>query len=115
MNEIQRYASAVELLPEKEEEYRELHANVWPEVQAAIKRANIQNYSIYIGNIEGKRYLFSYFEYTGDDFDKDMASIAEDPTTRDKWWPLTDACQKRIQGTSEGQQWLPLELAMHLA
>ena len=29
-----------ELLPEKEELYRELHADVWPEVVAAIKKAN---------------------------------------------------------------------------
>lgn len=111
---IRRYASLVELLPEKEELYRELHADVWPDVVAAVKRANIQNYSIHLLQLGSKKYLFRYFEYVGDDPERDFASITEDPTTRDKWWPITDACQLRIDGTPEGEQWLPAEMVMHL-
>lgn len=112
---VRRYASAVELRPEKERLYRELHAQVWPGVVEAIKDANICNYSIFIATIDGKRYLFSYFEYTGSDPKADFGSIASDPTTRDEWWPLTDACQRIIDGTPEGQQWLPMEQVMHIS
>ena len=70
---IRRYASVIELLPEKEESYRKLHADVWPEVLAAIKKANIQNYSIHLAELSGKKYLFSYFEYSGSDPEKDFA------------------------------------------
>ena len=111
---VTRYASLVELIAEKEELYRELHAGVWPEVVAAVKRANIQNYSIYLLELMDKKYLFRYFEYTGTDPDRDFASVAEDPTTRDKWWPITDAMQLRIPGTPDGEQWLPAEMLMHL-
>ncbi|MCO6044103.1 L-rhamnose mutarotase [Aeoliella sp. ICT_H6.2] len=111
---VQRYSAAVELLPEKEELYRELHASVWPDVVAALKRANIQNYSIHVLELGGKKYLFQYFEYVGDDPKRDFASIGQDPTTRDEWWPITDACQSRIEGTPEGEQWLPGEMVMHL-
>lgn len=111
---VRRYASLVELAPEQEAKYRELHANVWPEVVAAVKRANIQNYSIYILPLGEKQYLFRYFEYTGTNPEADFASVAEDPTTRDKWWPITDACQARISGTPDGEQWLPAEMVMHL-
>ena len=114
-NTIRRYTAAVELLPEKEEAYRQLHAEVWPEVIAAIKKANIQNYSIHLAELAGKKYLISHFEYTGNHPKKDFASIGDDPTTRDKWWPLTDACQQVLAGTPEGEQWLPLEMLMHLA
>jgi L-rhamnose mutarotase len=111
---IRRYAELVELVPEKEEIYRQMHAAVWPEVVAAIKRANIHNYTIYLVDLAGKKYLFRYFEYTGSDPKKDFAGIAEDPTVRDKWWPITDGTQVRIPGTPEGEQWLPAEMLMYL-
>jgi L-rhamnose mutarotase len=111
---VRRYAELVELVPEKEEIYRQMHAAVWPEVVAAIKRANVHNYTIYLVELTGKKYLFRYFEYTGSDPKKDFAGIAEDPTVRDKWWPITDGTQVRIPGTPEGEQWLPAEMLMYL-
>ncbi len=112
--QVKRFASITQLCPEKEETYRQLHANVWPEVVAAIKQANIHNYNIYIAEIEGKKYLFSTMEYTGDNAKEDFDSIANDPTTKNKWWPKTDACQKRLPGTPEGEQWLGIEMLMHI-
>lgn len=109
------YCAMVELIPEKEEEYRKLHADVWPEVLAAIRRANIRNYNIYVATIDNRRYLVSHMEYAGSDPAADFATIAEDSVTRDKWWPLTDACQRVLAGTPEGQQWLPLERVMHVS
>lgn len=113
-DKIRRFAAVVELKPEKESLYRELHAEVWPGVVQAIKRANISNYSIFVASIEGRRFLFSYFEYSGSDAQKDFASIVADPTTRDEWWPLTDACQQVLDGTPAGEQWLPMEQLMHI-
>jgi L-rhamnose mutarotase len=110
----QYYSSVIELIPEKEQQYRELHADVWPEVVAAIRKANIRDYRIYRTELQGKIYLFSTFAYVGNDFEADMASIAEDETTRERWWPITDACQRRIPGTPDGEQWLALEELMHL-
>lgn len=113
-SKVKRFASAVELIPEKEQQYRKLHADVWPEVVAAVKKANIRNYNIYIAEVGDKKYLFSYLEYAGDDLEKDFAEISENPIVRDKWWPITDACQKRLPGTPEGEQWKPIEMIMHI-
>jgi L-rhamnose mutarotase len=112
--EVKRYGSIIELLPEKEQLYRELHADVWPDVLKAINKAKIHNYNIFVAEIGGKKYLFSYLEYTGTDPEKDFGSIALDPTTKNKWWPITDGCQKMLPGTPEGEQWLPLEMLMHI-
>jgi L-rhamnose mutarotase len=109
---VKRYASVIELRPEKEQEYRRLHAAVWPKVVAAVKRANIRNYSIYVVELDGKKYLFSYLEYTGTDAKADFAKIAEDPTVKNEWWPLTDACQRRLPGTPDGDQWKTIEMLM---
>jgi len=111
---VKYYASMVELKPGMEEKYRRLHSHVWPEVKAAIRQANIRNYSIYVAELNGKRYLFSYFEYIGNNPTADFAGMAKDPATRDKWWPLTKACQIRLPGTAADQQWKPLEQVMHI-
>jgi len=110
---VQRVGMVIELKKDKAERYRELHANPWPEVNAMIKKCNIRNYSIYECEIEGKLYLFSYFEYVGDDFAKDMALMAADPKIKE-WWAETDPCQIRMPGTPEGQQWLKIPERYHL-
>lgn len=111
---VKYYGNIVGLDPAKEKLYRELHAQVWPEVVAAIRKANIRNFNIYLTEIEGRRYLVSTFEYTGTDPAKDFGSIAADPVTRDKWWPVTDACQIRLPGTPAGEQWRAMEQVTHL-
>ena len=104
-----RIAQAIRLRPEAREEYLRLHASVWPEVEAMIGAANIRNYSIYLLD----DLLFSYYEYVGDDYDRDMSRIASDPATR-RWWKLTDPCQERLPGTPDGRQWQELPEVWHM-
>jgi len=110
---VKRYGNVIGLRPEKLEEYKELHADVWPGVLKMIKECNIHNYSIYLGELEeGKYYLFSYFEYTGDDFKADMAKMAADPTTQ-KWWEFCEPCQAPIPTRKEGEWWANIEEVFH--
>ncbi|MFB7493636.1 L-rhamnose mutarotase [Streptomyces sp. NPDC056161] len=106
---MQRFATVIRLKPEKEEEYRRLHAAAWPGVLAALKRAHIGNYSIFLRD----GLLFSYLEYSGDDYAEDTAAIAEDPDTR-AWWALTDPCQQPLDSAAEGEWWVPAEEVFHL-
>ena len=113
-NEIQnknlkRIAWVIKVKPDKLEEYKELHANPWPEVNAMLKKVNIQNYSIYYRD----GLLFSYLEYTGDDFDTDMKIMAADSITNE-WWKLTDPCQEPVDSAEEGVWWADLEEVYHL-
>jgi L-rhamnose mutarotase len=80
---MKRYGMVIKVKSEKLEEYKNLHAAVWPKVLDTIRKCNIRNYSIY--HKDG--YLFSYFEYIGEDFEADMAKMAADPTTQ-KWWDV---------------------------
>ncbi len=92
--------------------YTQMHATVWPGVLAAIDRANIRNYSIYLGQIKpGEYLLFSYFEYIGNDYQADMKGIADVVTKI--WWSYTDPLQTRLPGTPEGEQWKPMEEVFH--
>lgn len=100
------YGSITRVAPEKLEYYKELHANPWPEVNKMIKECNISNYSIFYF----KGMLFSYFEYTGDNYEADMQKMANDEMTQ-KWWKETDPCQ--IPYDSNGQ-WAGMEQVYHL-
>lgn len=103
-----RVGTVIRLRPEKEAEYRRLHAAVWPDVLAALHRARIRNYSIFLRDGQ----LFSYYEYTGDDLDRDLAELARDEPTR-RWWELTDPCQQPVAGAAEGEWWAPMEEVFH--
>jgi L-rhamnose mutarotase len=43
---IQRYGTVIGLLPEKVEEYKRLHADLWPDVVKMIRQCKIRNDSI---------------------------------------------------------------------
>jgi L-rhamnose mutarotase len=111
---VQRYGSVIGVKEDMLEKYKELHANPWPLVNKQIKESNIQNFSIYLSQFsDGRYYLFSYFEYTGDDFKADMAKMAADPTTQ-KWWKETDTYQIPFEDRPAGQWWKPMEEVYHL-
>ena len=110
---VKRFSSIIGLKPEKEEYYRELHANVWEGVLDRLKKSNISNYSIYIAELEGKKYLISYFEYTGQDFEADMQAIADDPETQ-RWWKETDPCQYPLPKRKTGSNWSDNEMVFFM-
>lgn len=106
---MRRVASVIRLRPEKEAEYRVLHAHPWPGILDALRAAHVTNYSIFVRD----GLLFSYLEYTGDDYDADMARIASDVTTQ-RWWQLTNPCQQPLDTTTEGEWWAAAEEVFHL-
>jgi L-rhamnose mutarotase len=108
-----RYGSVIGLNADKVDEYKRLHAAAWPDVLKMIKECNIQNYSIYLRQIDGRHYLFSYFEYTGADFVADMAKMAADATTQ-RWWEHCIPCQAPLPDRKEGEWWADMEEVFHL-
>ena len=72
---MRRYGQLIGLQPGQIEAYERLHAAVWPEVLAMIAACHIRNYTIF----RHEDLLFAYFEYTGDDYEADMAKMAADP------------------------------------
>ena len=108
-SKIKRYASIIGLKPEQELYYRELHAHVWPSILDQIKQANLQNFSIHLTEIEGRKYLFSYYEYTGEDYEKDTSNMAKDPEMQ-RWWKETSSCQLLLPGSRSEEPWKPMEM-----
>lgn len=105
---MQRIGSIIGVKPEKLEEYKKLHATVWPKVLDMIKQCNIRNYSIYYRD----GMLYSYYEYIGEDYAADMAKMAADPVTQE-WWKLCDPCQAPLPDRKPGEWWAEMEEVFH--
>lgn len=111
---MRRYGMVIGLRPEKIAEYKKLHSAVWPDVLKMIQECHIRNYSIYLRQLDdGNHYLFSYFEYTGDNFEADMAKMAADPTTQ-KWWAVCMPCQKPLANRAAAEWWATMEEVFHI-
>mgnify|MGYP000082211764 CR=1 FL=1 len=110
---MKRYGSVIGVREEKIPEYKALHAAAWPDVLEQIKRSNISNYSIFLRKLpDGKHYLFSYFEYAGEDFAGDMAKMAADPRTQE-WWALCKPCQEPLPDIPADGWWADMEEVFH--
>jgi L-rhamnose mutarotase len=110
---VKRYGMVTGLKPDKIAAYKQLHATAWPAVLRKINEVNIRNYSIYLKKINDKYYLFSYFEYTGHNFDADMKKMAADSTTQ-RWWSITAPMQIPLpEAAAEKQTWTSMEEVFH--
>ncbi|GAB3921107.1 hypothetical protein GCM10011575_16620 [Microlunatus endophyticus] len=107
---MQRVAQIIRLKPEVIQEYKRIHAAVWPGVLEQIHGSGIRNYSIFLR--EPENLLFAYFEYHGDDLAADMARMADDPTTQE-WWKVTDPMQSPLETIAEGEWWAGAEEVFH--
>ena len=103
---MQRMGQVIGLNAEVIAEYKRIHAAVWPEVLAAITRANIRNYTIFLK--EPENLLFAYWEYHGDDFAADMAVMRQVPEMQD-WWKITDPMQIPFDTRKPGEWWARME------
>jgi len=106
---MKRFGQIIKLKEEGIKKYIEYHANPWPLVNAKLKEAHIERYSIF----RRDNILFAYFEYTGTDYQKDMELIAADPTTR-RWWALVKPLMEPIESRVEGEFWAHMEEIFHL-
>lgn len=91
MGKIVYFGQIGKLKNDKIAEYEYLHKNCWPNIRQLIKDCNVRNYSIF-------RYdnmVFTYFEYTGEDYEADMARMAADEENK-RWWSVTDPCFERF-------------------
>ncbi len=102
---IKRVGMVVGLKPDAIEAYKRLHADNEPGVRDLLSRYNIRNFSIFLQEIDGKWYEFAYYEYTGDDFEGDMARLAKEPRNIE-WLKVCAPMQLPLPGA---ESWTEME------
>jgi len=107
---MRRFGCMIKIKPEGRDEYIRWHANPMPGVNEMIRDCNIRNYSIFIRG----DYLFSYFEYIGEDYEADMEKMAADPATQ-KWWSVVKPLMEPLDDREENEFWAEMKEIYYLA
>ena len=94
---VKRVGMVTQLRADKIAEYKRLHADSNPGVRDLLTKYHMRNFSIYLQQIDGKWYEFGYYEYTGTNFDADMATLAKEPRNI-AWLKMCDPMQKPLPG-----------------
>lgn len=108
---VKRMGRVIGIKAEGIARYKELHANPWPDTVEILKACNIQNFSIFLR--EPENLLFSYWEYTGDDFQRDFELSASKEQTK-QWWDLVSPLQDPLDTRAKGEWWAQMESVFFL-
>ncbi len=103
--EMKRIGMVIGIKPDMIEEYKRLHSDSNPGVRDLLNEYHIHNLSIFLQEIDGKFYEFGYYEYTGDDFERDMAKLAAEPRNIG-WLKICDPMQIPLPGL---ESWAEME------
>jgi L-rhamnose mutarotase len=106
MNQVQKMGMCINLDKNKVDKYKQLHKNCPREIRELLREVSITNFSIFLK--EPENLLFSYWEYTGSDFDKDMKIMSENEVNK-KWWKLCGPCQIPFENGKKGEWWANME------
>ena len=107
---MKRVGMMIGLRDERAGDYRALHADSNPGVRDLLQKYNIHNFTIFARRLDdGREYLFGYYEYTGEDYDADMAALAAEPRN-EAWLELCDPCQRPLEGETS---WALMERVYH--
>lgn len=100
-----RLGQVIELREECLAEYTRVHADGHPGVRDLLAKWGLRNFSIFMQAVAGRRLLFLYAEYTGDDYERDMRGLAAEPRDAE-WHRLCDPMQASL---SPAGGWLPMD------
>lgn len=107
---MERMGQVIRVKPDVIDEYKRIHAAVWPEILDLIRACNITNYTIFLK--EPENLLFAYWEYVGTDFAADVEKMKADPRMKE-WWEITDPMQEPFETRAEGEWWARMEPVFH--
>lgn len=105
---MMRVCFVLQVRPEKIQEYKERHAQVWPEMQEALRETGWRNYSIFLRK-DGA--MVGYLET--DDFDKARAAMKNRPVNA-RWQAEMAHLFTAIAPGGADDSMHPLEEVFHL-
>ncbi|MGH7745351.1 MAG: L-rhamnose mutarotase [Candidatus Dormibacteria bacterium] len=95
---IKRVGMIIGIKPDKISAYEALHAASNPGVRDLLTKYHMNDFSIFIQRVDDSHYyLFGYYEYTGSDYEGDMARLAAEPRNK-QWLSTTDPLQIPLPG-----------------
>lgn len=106
---MKRVGFLLKVKPEKMEEYKRIHQNVWPEMQEALRRNGWHNYSLFMTE-DGT--IFGYFE-TPVSFQAAQAGMAKEEVNT-RWQDMMAPYFEGLGGAHADEGMIELEEVFHL-
>jgi L-rhamnose mutarotase len=103
-----RIGFILKVKPDMLEEYKRRHANVWPEMQAALRETGWHNYTLFM---RGDGMLFGYLETP--DFEAARAGMAKLEVNA-RWQAEMGPFFEQLEGQRPDEGMIPLEEVFHL-
>ena len=105
-----RIGMLIGIKPDRITAYEALHAASNQGVRDLLDKYHMHNFSIYIQKMDdGQYYLFGYYEYTGNNYEADMETMAKEPRNI-QWLSKTDAMQIPLTGQ---KSWTKMQEIFH--
>ncbi len=95
------------------EQFKRLHHPIPDAVKQAMHKHNICNYTVYLALVRDEYYAVRNYEYSGTDYQADMAGLERDPDYR-QWRDAWEACQVTMLPLSANQWWAPMQEIGHV-
>jgi len=105
---VKRVAFLLKVKKEKMKEYRQYHANVWPDMLAALRRNEFHNHSLFMTD-DGL--LFGYFE-TPASSEAALAGLAKEEINT-QWQKLMGSFFENLGERLPTEGWIELEEVFH--
>jgi L-rhamnose mutarotase len=95
---VKRVGMVIRIDSSRIREYLALHADSNFGVRDLLIKYNMRNFSIFMTRFDdGNYYEFGYYEYTGNNYDADMAALADEPRNK-AWLKICDPMQVPFKG-----------------
>jgi L-rhamnose mutarotase len=105
---MQRVCFLLKVKEEKTEEYKRMHAHVWPEMKRALHTSGWHNYTLFM---KPDGLVVGYFET--EDFEQARERILKEPAYQ-RWREAMRPYRDTASEASMGNLWNPLEEIFHL-
>jgi L-rhamnose mutarotase len=106
--EVIRVGMVIKIDSTRITEYLALHADSNAGVRDLLVKYHLRNFSIFMTQLDdGNYYEFGYYEYTGNNFEADMASLDAEPRNKD-WLKICDPMQIPLKGEASWKKMKPI-------
>jgi L-rhamnose mutarotase len=97
-SDVKRIGMVIRIDSSKIKDYLTLHADSNPGVRDLLQKYNLRNFSIFLTRLDdGNYYEFGYYEYTGHNYESDMAALGAEPRNKE-WLKICDPLQIPLKG-----------------
>lgn len=107
---MKRIGVLTKIKPGMLEKYTKMHAEIWDDVVRIGHEHNTRNFTIFFDERTG--YMFSYFEYIGNDYEADMKEKNSKPIIKE-WQAMCRECFAPVDDSADGPLQAPLREIWH--